>query len=1024
MELVISEVKKIAIYNGLKFHEEMYGYILNYAKNTNMYVDIYSDSLDQLSWYPFYSRYFKNFSIKSTNEYSSNNDYEYIFITTDTDWNFKYEWFNEKVVIINHYYNEKRNPYGLNYINVAKFKDSTLDYCIPCYPISNSSNKVQNNSIAIIGGYEISLYKNKYNSDLINRLKFSNNNPIELHIISRTIDTHALKEINSNICIYIHENISTLEMDTILKKCSYIILSSCNSSSKREAKNASGSLQLAYNYLCQPIISSYTNKFLKLRGALEFDENDNNNILLHDVNFYELEKYREDYVSYFPVALTNLKKNMQIPKKIIQTWETKTISFEFQQIINSWKIYNPDYEYVLFNRDEREEFIKSHFDLTILNTYKKIIPGAYKADLFRYCYLYVHGGVYVDIDTLCLGKLDNFLLPNISFVVPIDLNTNPNEGNYNLACGFIASRPKHPILMNCINIIVGNVKNKKITKSKLDFSGPGVLGRAVNKFLKNDETSSFVNKEGIINDISLLKFNPLTEEVKDINGNLLFQNKNGNPFIYKLYSLECEKNDGFVSWVSSNNIIKDEITNIQTISLLIYGQFRTYINNLRKNILTLWPIFENKIVYVFILSDKKIEGNYSSNNEKEILDIFNEFNFKVQFLYYIEDIIDSDEKIYCDNFYQTIKHNHGVTNNFVPNLIYRKYLLNKLACEYIKFNKLTIDVFFYARLFDMDISYIKNIESCFVDFEKIKNNIYYLLEDKNTIIGSSDSLFIGSQDAIQYLFNNWNDNGDIKIFHDDIWSDSDFSKFAYSCDSFLTYNRHIYSPEIQYLARSYYSKFKYFNIRLDNNNVSNLSTYMCYNIIHDPDRLDFKNKILYLDFSQESLDKAINNNMNYQYNRNVLSDLLLGISNQINYCNITIIGAINFLETSILLYFNDSNKKNVFYSFNDTYNNDCIYKKNIMNNECVKVCPENIFIEEERQKYNTFLLTSKIIFININKNNIHDVLHLFNWLYNKSFFGIIIYKNTLGENILTNEILKYNIKFNNIKDDTIGLLKF
>ena len=110
--------------------------------------------------------------------------------------------------------------------------------------------------------------------------------------------------------------------------------------------------------------------------------------------------------------------------------------------------------------------------------------------------------------------------------------------------------------------------------------------------------------------------------------------------------------------------------------------------------------------------------------------------------------------------------------------MYRKYLLNKLAYDYIKFNKLTIDLYFYARLFDMDISYIKNIESCFVDFEKIKNNIYYLLEDKNNIVGSSDSLFIGSQDAIEYLFNNWNDNGDIKIFHDDIWNDSEFTKFA------------------------------------------------------------------------------------------------------------------------------------------------------------------------------------------------------------------------------------------------------
>jgi len=1026
MELVITEVKKIAIYNSLPFHEEMYGYILNYAKNANMCVHIYSDNNDNLSWYPFYSTYFKNFSIKPTNEYSPDNDYEYVFLTTDTDWNFKYAWFNGKVVIINHHYNENRNPYGLNYINVANFKNSTLDYCIPCYPISKASNKIQNNSIAIIGGYEISLYKKKYNSNLINRLKFANNNPIELHIISRTIDTDALKDIDPNICLHLYQNISSLEMDTILKKSSYIIISSCNSSSKREAENASGSIQFAYNYLCQPIISSYTNKILKLGGALEFHEDDNNTILLSDVNFLELEKYRDSYVNYLPIALTNLKRNLIIPKKIMQTWETKTISVEFQQIINSWKIYNPDYEYVLFNSDEREEFIKTHFDVAILNTYKKIIPGAYKADFFRYCYLYLNGGVYVDIDTLCLGKLDNFLLPNISFVVPIDLNTNPNEGNYNLACGFIASRPKHPIFMNCINIIVENVKNKIISKSKLDFSGPGVLGRAVNNFLNNDETSSFINKEGIINDISFLKFNPLTEEVKDINGNLLFQNKNGNPLISKLYSLECEKNTSFVSWLSSNKIIRDEITNIQSIALLIYGQFRTYKDNLRQNIMTLWPIFENKIVYVFILSDKKLDGNYSSNNEKEILSILNEFNFKVVFLYYVEDIFDTDEKKYCDSFYQTIKHNKGIQNSFVPNLMYRKNLLSKLSSDFINFNKLKIDVFLYARLFDMDISYIKNTTIFPISFNIIKNNIYNLLEAKNNIIGSSDSLFIGTQEGIQYLFDNWNDNGDIKIFHDDIWNDSEFSKFAYSVDSFLSYNRHIYAPEIQYLARSYYSNFKYFNIRSDYNNIMNVNQYLCYNIFHDPNRLNFNGKILYLDFSQETIEKALNKFINNKsnYPRNILTDLLLAVSNQINYCNITIIGATNFLETCILLHFNDSNKKNIFYSFNDICDNDSVYKKNIINNECVKVCSENIFNKEEREKYNTFLLTSKIIFINISKNNMHYAIDLINWLRNKSFFGLIIYKNNSEQNIYTDEIIKYKIKINNINDETIGLLKF
>ena len=170
-----------------------------------------------------------------------------------------------------------------------------------------------------------------------------------------------------------------------------------------------------------------------------------------------------------------MENNLLIPKKIIQTWEHKNFEPEFQKIIDSWKKNNPEYEYLLFDKDERSLFIKNNFNDNVYETYNLIVPGANKADLFRYCYLYINGGVYVDIDTLCIGKLDNILLSEINLAVLIDFNSNPFEGKHNLACGFIASIPKHPALLNSINFIVHNVKNNIIFQSKLDFTGPGIF---------------------------------------------------------------------------------------------------------------------------------------------------------------------------------------------------------------------------------------------------------------------------------------------------------------------------------------------------------------------------------------------------------------------------------------------------------------------------------------------------------------------------------------------------------------------
>lgn len=244
----------------------------------------------------------------------------------------------------------------------------------------------------------------------------------------------------------------------------------------------------------------------------------------------------------------------KIPYNLFQTWETKNISEDLQQIVNTWKINNPEYNHSLYDSKEREEFIKNNFNSSVYNAYCKIIPGAFKADLWRYCILYMYGGVYIDIYTLCLGSISNFLNKDIDFMVPIDLNTNIYEGTHNLFNAFIASIPQHKILYFCINYIVQLIENNIIPSSKLDFSGPGCLGRCTNIYLNLSENSPFVGKEGIHNNIHFLKFEMGNEYIKDIHNNILFQNKNGNSDIVNIYNNEISKIN-HISWLHENPFI-------------------------------------------------------------------------------------------------------------------------------------------------------------------------------------------------------------------------------------------------------------------------------------------------------------------------------------------------------------------------------------------------------------------------------------------------------------------------------------
>ena len=76
---------------------------------------------------------------------------------------------------------------------------------------------------------------------------------------------------------------------------------------------------------------------------------------------------------------------------------------------------------MFYDDKECRDFIKEHFHKNVLLAYDALIPGAFKADLFRYCELYINGGWWFDIDMLSVGSIDAFVRPEIEFACPRDI---------------------------------------------------------------------------------------------------------------------------------------------------------------------------------------------------------------------------------------------------------------------------------------------------------------------------------------------------------------------------------------------------------------------------------------------------------------------------------------------------------------------------------------------------------------------------------------------------------------------------
>ena len=115
-------------------------------------------------------------------------------------------------------------------------------------------------------------------------------------------------------------------------------------------------------------------------------------------------KYANPYVRAVRSALSG-KANMI---NLFQFWNTPTAPKEVEDLLASWEA-DPAFNYRRFNTETAEQFIEKHFDDRTLKAFRKCKVPAMQADFFRYCALFVHGGVYVDADTKNSGRLPELL---------------------------------------------------------------------------------------------------------------------------------------------------------------------------------------------------------------------------------------------------------------------------------------------------------------------------------------------------------------------------------------------------------------------------------------------------------------------------------------------------------------------------------------------------------------------------------------------------------------------------------------
>jgi mannosyltransferase OCH1-like enzyme len=181
--------------------------------------------------------------------------------------------------------------------------------------------------------------------------------------------------------------------------------------------------------------------------------------------------------NFYPRKVKGPKQ--KIPYNIMQTFKSNILPMmkikEMKNIIDM----NPEYNYYFFGDKECKEFIFYHLGQRYLDCFNSIKPGAYKADYFRYIFLFVKGGVYFDADFRQYIPLRDFIKEEDEFLTPLDKEHSGYQGLYN---AFICCTPRHKVIEKVIELCTYNIENKSIGETPYSITGPDIFAKAYQHF--------------------------------------------------------------------------------------------------------------------------------------------------------------------------------------------------------------------------------------------------------------------------------------------------------------------------------------------------------------------------------------------------------------------------------------------------------------------------------------------------------------------------------------------------------------
>ena len=193
----------------------------------------------------------------------------------------------------------------------------------------------------------------------------------------------------------------------------------------------------------------------------------------------------------------------EISRIIFQTWKSRDeISFNYRYWRSTFVKNNPEFQCVLWDDDDNREFVADKFSW-FLPIYDRLPAAIFRADAIRPLFLFLYGGVYVDLDTECLRPLST--MPHSGDVILGQMGPDLNFA-HSIPNAIMASKPFQLFWLLVVAMMVEKLETLGTTgdikrAGPEVVTGPVLLHEAYNYYRLESEENIRIRTRTIIENL-------------------------------------------------------------------------------------------------------------------------------------------------------------------------------------------------------------------------------------------------------------------------------------------------------------------------------------------------------------------------------------------------------------------------------------------------------------------------------------------------------------------------------------------